>query len=287
MKAQLEKVISPPQGSFKCFTYKGETFDAPWHFHPEYELTYISKSNGMRYVGDSVMEFESGDLVLLGSNLPHCWKNTEHQKELAESIVVQWGENILGTGWVEKEEFMAIKNLLEVSLLGIKFNKRTSIEIGPRLQNMTKCPPFQKMISLLEILNILAKKEDFELLSRDTFNQKLNQDSNRKIDLIQNYVNDNFQNQITLKEISNLVLMNEETFCRFFKRTFGKSFFTFLNEYKIKLASKQLIETNKQVSEIAFLCGYESLPFFYRQFKKFMNCTPLAYRKKYVRAFSF
>ncbi len=286
MKAQLEKIMSPPQGSFKCFTYEGELFDAPWHFHPEFELTLILKSSGMRYVGDSVMEFEAGDLVLLGTNLPHCWKNTEHQKEPARSIVVQWEENVLGDGWLEKDEFIAIRKLLKTATLGIKFGKNTSNVIAPLLQNMTKCSPFKKIISLLEILHLLAQENDYEVLSRGTFSLKLNQGSYQQIDLIQNYVSDNYQHQITLKDISNLVLMSEETFCRFFKRTYGKSFFTFLNEYKIKLACKQLIETNKQVSEIAFLCGYESLPFFYRQFKKFMNCTPLVYQKKYAQAFS-
>ena len=107
-----------------------------------------------------------------------------------------------------------------------------------------------------------------------------------KIDLIQNYVGDNYHRQLTLAEVANIVGMSEETFCRFFKRSFNKSFFTFLNEYKVKLACKELIESNKQVSEIAFLCGYESLPFFYRQFKKFIGCSPLVYQKKYLKVFS-
>ena len=77
MKALLEKISNPAQSSFTIFYYSEKEFDAPWHFHPEYELTYIKSSSGMRYVGDSVLEFEAGDLVLLGPNLPHCWKNTD------------------------------------------------------------------------------------------------------------------------------------------------------------------------------------------------------------------
>lgn len=286
MKAQLEKITGSTQNSFKLFRYSKPQFDAPWHFHPEYELTYIAKSNGIRYVGDSVTEFEEGDFVLLGSNLPHCWKNVESQNENAESIVIQWNDDILGLGWQDKIEFAMIKNLLAVSTRGVKFNRDVTRRMKPALLNMPKQSSFDKLISFLCILQLLALSENYELLSGDNFTIKANLVESRNIDLVQNFVAKNYRNPISLREVSSLVAMTEETFCRFFKRTFNKSFFTFVNEYKIKRACKLLIESNDQVSEIAFESGYESLPFFYRQFKKFIGCTPLAYRKKYIRAFS-
>lgn len=281
MKAQLEKIISPAHGSFKVFRYKDERFDAPWHFHPEYELTYIVKSNGIRFVGDSVMEFEKGDLVLLGSNLPHCWKNMETQNEQAESVVVQWKNDLLGNGWLDASEFLPIKKVLMSAARGIKFDSSSNEKAMLLLNKMPELPPFEKVIALLTILNFLAASKNYELLSAPNFSPKLNQKTSNNIDRIQGYVAKNYRSRITLKDVSSLVAMTEETFCRFFKKSFNKSFFTFLNEYKVKLACKLLIESNKQVSEIAFECGYESLPFFYRQFKKFMGCSPLVYQKKY------
>lgn len=285
MKAQLEKIYSPAQGSFKVFMYEGEKFDAPWHFHPEYELTYIVSSDGMRYVGDNVMEFEAGDLVLLGANLPHCWKNTENSQGPAKSIVVQWKEDVLGDGWLDALEFNQIRRLLTLSSRGLKFNLNTNKEIVPILKEMCVQPPFEKMISLLRVLNVLAKNNTYEYLSGDNFSVKLDSEINNRINKIHDFVSENYKNRITLFEISSLVNMSEETFCRFFKRTFNKTFFTFLNEYKIKLACKFLIESDYQVTEIAFKCGYESLPFFYRQFNKFIGCSPLVYQQKYTSAF--
>lgn len=286
MKAQLERIISPIHNSFKVLSYSKPRFDAPWHFHPEFELTYIVSSSGIRYVGDSVSEFEKGDLVLLGSGLPHCWKNFEVQKDRAESIVLQWSEDILGHGWLDRNEFVQIKKLLKDSNRGAKFSKETVNRVVPLLFRINAQPPFERIISLLNILQILAVQGVYKLLSGDNFSMKTNLKESENIDLIQNYVAKNYLSPISLSEVSSLVTMTEETFCRFFKRTFNKSFFTFLNEYKVKRACKMLIESTKQVSEIAFESGYGSLPFFYKQFKKFTGCSPLAYRKKYIKAFS-
>lgn len=283
MKAHPEKIISPPQGSFKVFHYENEEFDAPWHFHPEFELTYIVNSGGIRYVGDSVMEFEAGDLVLLGANLPHCWKNTGTGGQLAKSIVVQWPEDLLGEGWLDKDEFIGIRKLLASASRGLQFDLKELDGVLPLLYELNDQAPFEKILSLLKVLHILAKGRHYKFLSGDNFTAKLNHRANERINQIHNFVRENYQNRITLAQISSLVNMSEETFCRFFKRTFNKTFFTFLNEYKIKLACKFLIESDQQVTEIAFQCGYESLPFFYRQFNKFMGCSPLAYQRKYAR----
>ena len=229
MKAQLEKITSPPHGSFKVFRYKGERFDAPWHFHPECELIYIVKSNGMRFVGDNVMEFEKGDLVLLGSNLPHCWKNLETQSEQAESVVVQWKNDLLGDGWLDTSEFLPIKKVLLSSTRGIKFDSKSNEKVVLLLNKMPELPPFEKLISLLTILNSLAASKDYKLLSADNFSPKLNQKTSKNIDCIQDYVAKNYRGHITLKDVSSLTAMTEETFCRFFKKSFNKSFFTFLH----------------------------------------------------------
>ncbi|WP_298474197.1 AraC family transcriptional regulator [uncultured Maribacter sp.] len=285
MKAQLEKIVSSPRSSFKVFLYSNTEFDAPWHFHPEFELTYITKSSGMRYVGDSVLEFEEGDLILLGANLPHCWKNTTEHKTTSESIVLQWKEDVIGEGWLSRTEFMDIKKLLILASRGVKFGKAVTKKIDPLLRGMISHSPFENIISLLQILNLLAHSKNKTVLSGDNFSPRLNDKVNVRINVIHDFVNKNYHRQITLTEIAGLVSMSEESFCRFFKKTFNKSFFTFLNEYKIKLACKLLIDSNKQVAEIAFLSGYESLPFFYRQFNKFIKCTPLVYQQKYARAF--
>ncbi|GAA4238362.1 AraC family transcriptional regulator [Postechiella marina] len=281
MKAQLEKISSPPQNSFKIFEFKEDEFDAPWHFHPEFELTFIVKSGGMRYVGDSVMEFEAEDLVLIGENLPHCWKNTEDNKEKSQSIVVQWGDDVMGAGWLNNPEFAGIARLLWSASRGVQFETVTVKKVAPLLVAMLKQEPFDKILTFLRVLKILSESKNKKYLSGVGFTSKLTSKSNERINKVHNFVKENYHRPIKLSEVASLVSMGEEPFCRFFKKTFNKTFFFFLNEYKINLACKFLIESDKRVSEVAFLSGYESLPFFYKQFKKLMGCSPLVYQKKY------
>lgn len=283
MKAQLERIFNSPEASFNAFMYRNIEFKTPWHFHPELELTYIVTSDGIRYVGDSVMEFEEGDLVLLGPNLPHCWKNTDVENQLASSIVLQWPKDVLGDHWIQKSEFTSIRELISRSSCGIKFNRSISSEIAPLLYQILEEAPFEKVLLLLRILQRLASTDDYELLSSEDL-PTIDLKASERIENIYNFVSENYRRKITLKEVADVVSLAEESFCRFFYKIFNKTFFTFLNEYKIKLACKLLIETDLQVSEIAYQCGYESLPFFYRQFKRCMGYSPLCYRKKFERA---
>lgn len=281
MKAQFEKISSSTNSSFNAFIYEDENFDAPWHFHPEYELTYIVKGEGIRYVGNNVEKFENGDFVLVGSNLPHCWKNTIQNKGSVKSIVFQWNEAILGDNWIEKNEFQNIKNLLKKASKGVKFNLKNSKKMELELNKILTKSPFEKLLRFIQLLEDLSAFKEVETLTSTGFTPSLNLKANNRIDKVYDFVQENYDKKIKLQEVSALVSMGDEAFCRFFKKSLNKSFFTFVNEYRINLACKMLIETNKQVSQIAYDCGYESLPFFYRQFQKFMGCSPLQFKKMY------
>ncbi|MFD1315188.1 AraC family transcriptional regulator [Namhaeicola litoreus] len=281
MKAQFEKIPNNHH-SLHAFIYENKDFDAPWHFHPEYELTYIVKGKGIRYIGNNIQKFEEGDFVLIGSNLPHCWKNTHQGSGSVKSIVFQWNESMLGADWLEKDEFYNIKMLLKKASKGILFKKSYAKKSLDKLYSIISKPPLNKLLSFLSLLEELSSEEDIDILTSAGFSPNLNLKANYRIDIVYDYVKVNYKNKIMLDEVSGLVSMGNEAFCRFFKKSLNKSFFTFINEYRINLASKMLIETNKQVSQIAYDCGYESLPFFYRQFQKFMHCSPLVFRKKYL-----
>ncbi|WP_282122263.1 AraC family transcriptional regulator [Algibacter mikhailovii] len=283
MKAQFEKIPSSLSNSFYAFKYENLHFDAPWHFHPEYELTYIVKGTGIRYVGNHIQEFNAGDFVLIGSNLPHCWKSDHQYKDTVKSIVIQWDNDLLGEGWLEKNEFKHIKILLQKSSKGIRFETINSKKTINTLTSILNKNGFEKMLLFLKLLEELSTLNTTKTLTSEGFSPKLNRKSNDRIDKVYDYVQENYSHKIVLSEVSNLVNMGDESFCRFFKKSLNKSFFTFVNEYRINLSCKLLIETNKQVSQIAYDCGYESLPFFYRQFQKFMNCSPLQFKKKYLK----
>jgi AraC-like DNA-binding protein len=256
-----------------------QEFDFPWHYHPEFELTFISQSQGVRYVGNNIENFSDHDLVLLGSNLPHCWINTAGQEQPSGAIVVYLNQELIQ--WLTSGQFDAINQLFEKSSRGVKFSKDIAVRVKSKLYKLLNSSPFEKYILLLDILNELSTTNEFELLSQNNFSYELDYTNNERINAVYQFVRVNYQRKISLGEVAAHVSMSEEYFSRFFSKSLMKPFFSFLNEYRIGKASKLLIETDKQVSQICYSVGFESIPFFYRQFKKIKESSPQAYRLKY------
>jgi AraC-like DNA-binding protein len=283
MKAAYKSISLLGSRSFKVVRQDNkQEFDFPWHYHPEFELTYIPNSQGIRYVGNNIENFGGNDLVLLGSNLPHCWINASEQGEPPGAVVIYLDKALVS--WLCNEQFDAVSLLFEKSNQGIKFSRRVALQLESRLYDLLHADPFGKYIILLQILKELSSTSEFSLLSQMGFIYELNSTNNERINAVYEYVRKNYQKKITLGEVATHVNMSEEYFSRFFSKSLMKSFFTFLNEYRINRACKLLIQTDKQVTEICYSAGFESIPFFYRQFKKIMHCPPQAYRLQYQNA---
>lgn len=287
MKPHYKPISSDESKLFKTVIQKNEKeFEYPWHYHPEYELTYILASHGVRYVGNSMENFFDDDLVLIGSNLPHCWIDTPDQQQPASAIVVYLKEEFLDKTWMQSCEFEGIRNLLDLSNKGIKFDKAVALKLKDRCLELYKLPSLKKLMLLLQILQELAQTTQYHFLCEQGFTYELNHVNNERINVVYKFIEKHYQQKISLTDIATQVNMSEEYFSRFFSKIMKKSFFEFLNEYKINRACKMLIETDKQVSETCYASGFESIPFFYRQFKKFKKCQPKNYRLNYQKALS-
>lgn len=277
----------PVQSSSNLFTCvlqeTREEFDYPWHFHPEYELTYILTSHGDRYVGNSIENFFEHDLVLIGPNLPHCWINAADSQQNVRAIVIYLKEGFLDQTWMQSHELESIHQLLKLSSKGIKFERALALKMKERLFRLIRLEPFERLVALLQILNDLAQSNDFSLLCQQGFSCELDTINNERINKVYKFIVNHYQQKIRLKDIASEVSMTEDYFSRYFSKIMKKSFFEFLNEFKINKACKLLIESDMQVSAICYAVGYESVPFFYRQFKKFKHCQPKTYRSKYQK----
>src|SRR5690349_10245046 len=122
MQPLLIKVNVPQKSSFSINRYRyDDQFPGIWHFHDEFELTLIEKSLGSRMVGDHIERFKVGDLVLIGKNLPHTWRNDEESKAaVSEALVIHFLEDFLGETFFSLPEMYKIKRLLERSKRGLK-----------------------------------------------------------------------------------------------------------------------------------------------------------------------
>jgi len=232
-------------------------------------------------VGNEFENFRADDLIFLGPNLPHCWKNTNCQNCEASALVIQWKEDLLGKDWLETKEFGAVKKLHNLSTRGIRFSPKLAINLKENLLQIAEADPFRKLMILLDILNILALSTDYEIVCKRDYTNNTNLMDSERINTVYQYVKNNYMQKITLQSIASTVFMSEESFSRFFSKIMKKTFFSFLNEYRINEACKLLIETEQQIVQVCYASGYETIPFFYRQFKKFKNCSPQFYRSKF------
>jgi AraC-like DNA-binding protein len=277
MKAVFEKIDLKDASSILAFEYAEDYFDAPWHFHPEYELTYIVKSYGTRYVGNHIASYEPHELVLLGPNLPHCWKHDNNQDVKATSIVIQWPEKLMKGLPV----FQQISNLLKLSQRGVLFKEFPQEAIHAKMQDIVKATEVSKYIKLIGLLDEISQFSEKTMLAGNSYTFDLSNDTNRRIDKVQRFVSKNYHKKIKLQEVADELKMTEQSFSRFFSKTMQRPFFVYLNEFRVNYASRFLLETDLHVKEIGYNCGYESLPFFYQQFKKFKGYSPLSFRKMY------
>jgi AraC-like DNA-binding protein len=281
MKAHYRPVLPLESNSFRAEHQVREKFDSPWHYHSDYELTLILSSNGVRYVGNHFEDFYEHDLVLLGPDLPHCWTTLGQQYAPASAIVIQWREDFLGGDWINCKEFEIFKNLFNLSQKGVKFDECVAFKLKEKFLKLVNLQPLHKLTSLLEILQELTFTTHFHTLCDQNYKHKLNQTDNERLKTVFQFVDNNFSEKVNLKQLSAKVCMTEESFSRFFSKVMNKPFFFFLNEYRINMACKLLLETDMSVASICYQIGYESFPFFFRQFKKFKKCTPQKFRKQY------
>lgn len=278
MKPVLEPILLGEKKTIHGFRYEAPDFETPWHFHPQHELTYIEESVGTKLVGDYVGPFEPGELVLLRSNLPHCWKNVHQKDKLSRSIVVQWNKGV----FPKVPELEIVFSLLRTAAKGILFDKTQSAELLPLI---TVLPSLQGHNAYIQLLHLLTKLSscNYQTLSETSFTDDLPTEYGSRMSKVHDFVSKNFNRKIYLRDLADLASMSEQSFSRFFTKMMGRSFFTYLNEYRINIAARMLLDGDHSVSQIGYVCGYESLPFFHKQFNKYKGYTPLGYRKKHYK----
>ena len=283
IKASYE-VLQPASGhSFLIRKFSKIAFDAPYHFHEEFELTYIVNGKGKRYVGSHMEDFSTGDLVLLGSNLPHCWK-LEAETPDASAIVIQFSANFLGDEFFNKIELQGIKKLFHKSASGIRFNSVTKNIVNRILRQMTEEKSnFKMLIGLLQILQHLAISNEYTLLDQQRSVAEQSRAEQERINPVFAYLVENFREQVSLNVASGIANMTPNAFCKYFKKITRKTFMETVIEYRLNYATQQLIQTDEPISKISFESGFGDVSHFYKMFKHKMHQSPLNYRRNFMR----
>ncbi len=256
-----------------------------WHFHDEYEIAYVEKGGGTRFVGDSIEPYEAGDLVLLGANLPHEWKS-DYTGDIksdysSRSLALYFLRDFPGKAFYALPEMEKINVLLRHSHRGVKVRDQRRKEIVHRkLCKMLHLTGVDKLMTLFSILEDIADAKESELLASQAFIDSYRNTRDLRINQVYKYINDHFKQDITLSELSAEINMTPNSFCRYFKKVTNKTPIEYLNEIRVAYACRLLVRGDKTISQCAFESGFNNLANFNRRFKIVNGQTPKEYIRK-------
>jgi AraC-like DNA-binding protein len=258
-----------------------------YYYHPQVELVYFEKSDGMCIIGDKVHIIQEGDIFLLGSNLPHLFRNDEKyldKKRKVRIIVLHFLPEFWGRQFLELPDLKAIRMLLKKAERGILVEGSAKRKVKERMCEMLEGNGPDRIILLLQTLAVIARSKELKMLLPIGFQSQLDTENEERINNVYAYTLKNFQNKIHTKEIARIAHLSEHSFCRYFKNKTGKTFTQFLHEIRIKHACKLLSESRMSISQVIYESGFINYANFFRYFKQLTGKTPAEYQKLSLEA---
>jgi AraC-like DNA-binding protein len=284
MQAALEHIPHSTEASFLVKQRDDRRFDFWWHFHPECELNFIEHSRGRRLVGDAIAEYDDGDLVLIGPDVPHAWSShADGHVRRHRSIVVQFLPGFLGEEFLRRSELTAIARLLERSRRGLQFVGPVQQRVGRQIQELPRMQGMSRLLVLLSILDELAAAEARPLASAG-YVPNLHQGNIRRVNEVLAFIEEHFTERITQADAARIVHLTPSAFSRFFHQSVGKGFKRHVNELRIGRACRLLIETDRPITEIALESGFTNLANFNRRFLEQKGMSPRRFRTHWAEA---
>jgi AraC-like DNA-binding protein/mannose-6-phosphate isomerase-like protein (cupin superfamily) len=288
MEPRFETVEVDAASSFRSMWFTCENFagDHTWHYHPEFELTWVIRSHGTRFIGDNIEPYRAGDLVLVGPDLPHCWHDESEGGESPEAVVVQFRPETFGRDFLDLPEFEPIKRLFRASKCGLHVDGETALRVQELLRALFEKKGIARLIGLLDILRVLAESEtDLRYLASADYHitNDITELNRQRVELIHRYVRQNLASDINQADVAKLVGLTPPAFSRFFRRATGQTFVGFVNILRINEVCRTMTESSECITNIAMNCGYNNIANFNRQFLALKGMNPSQFRERHLR----
>lgn len=265
------------------------------HIHQELELVHIERGSLKLVIGDNVVNVSDDDLLLIGSKVPHVWPmridgNQLKAGKLEVNHTAKWPPsglefkfvkflpNFAGSTLWRVPSMLPVEELVfRTSQYGLRLKGNLKEEIIRLMDEMMSVTPGKQLICLLQILEEIAEKGEYDLLNKK---RELVQDDAR-VNKIISYLLANYHKKLSLEEVAHVVFLNKNSVCNYFRKHYNKTIFQVLHEIRIKKACYLLMNTDDSIENISSQTGYFSQALFNRKFKEILNTTPIAYRKKF------
>lgn len=284
MKELLEEIQLKQDESFFIGVFQDHIDQTYWHYHQEYELSFITEGSGKRIVGDSIEKFNPGDLILIGPRIPHAWfsekkHRRQHSGRTLESVYLQFTEKILPDPLTSLPELARINRALQLSERGIRITGSTLNEVSGIMLQLPYLKGFRRLMHFYEIMHIIGSCDEHVSLASEGYIRNRLETTNSRVKRIHEFLIKNYQEDIDLKSVAEVAHMAPASVCRFFKQSTGKTIFGYLNKIKIDYSCQLLLHTDLNIEDISYNCGFNNLSHFNKQFRKFWGTSPSRFRK--------
>lgn len=279
MRTEFERIIPDEGSSFRLLheNLSVQEFTWDYHYHPEYEIVCVLGATGRRHVGNHLSYYESGDLVLIGPNLPHAgfgYGAVGHY----EQVVLQFLDNFLGDSFFNSPEVSGVREMFERSKQGLAFHGETKRIVSERLKKLSQFSHFEKLIELLELFHILAGSEEYTLLNDTGKRYDFNQKDQFRLSKVYQFVEQNYQKAIEIQDVASVASLTVPAFCNYFKKVTNQTFTDFVNEYRINKATNMLTQ-GETVADACFKSGFNNVSYFGRVFRNMKGRSPSEFGK--------
>ncbi|HMK26041.1 MAG TPA: AraC family transcriptional regulator [Chitinophagaceae bacterium] len=287
MRPQLLKVLKGPGHSFSIRRDLVPHINNRWHYHREVELIHFKKGDGTQFIGDNIKRFKAGDVVLVGSNLPHYWRFDdayfeENPRTTADVRVVHFCEDFWGNNFLDLPENVGIKSVLEKAKRGLQITGKTKQGVAEILEELLNTEGTQRIILLIKALLIICGCKQLETLASMGFKPDFMESENDRINNIYDFTLKNFKRPILLEEIASIANISPNSFCRYFKSRTRKTYSQFLIEIRVGHACKMLIESHLSIKQLCYESGFNNFTSFHKYFKMITGKSPLIYQKEFI-----
>lgn len=285
MKPVFEQTPQTQWESFHCEVVRGSSYNAAWHFHPEYQITLVIKSSGHRLVGDKISPLHAGDLVLLGSNLPHVWQQDETGRcssgNAVHAIIVRFLETFAGKDFLEIPEMAPVRRLLRRAARGLQVTGTTRDLVAEKMRRLPAANGLGRISELLSILDVLTRSQELKPIASPGFLPTLESSDQERMQRVCHYINAHLAETIERGEAARQAHLSEGAFSRFFKLRTGKTLPRYVNELRVGRACRRLAEEDAKIAGIALECGFANLANFNRRFREITRRSPSDYRRQF------
>jgi len=285
MPAKLEKPALRDNESFFIGIFQDNLEKSTWHYHNNYEISFITEGSGKRIVADSIEEFQPGDLAFIGLNLPHVWIADKEKKipsnRTLEMVFLQFSPNVLSPQLLSLPEFSNVKKALDFSERGIQIVGQTLNDVSEIMLQLPYLNSFDRMLQFFMLMDIIGKSDNNIQLASKKYLKTRFKTGNKRIAAIHEFLMNNYREEVDLKGLAMLVNMAEGSLCRFFKMNMGITIFEYLNQIKTEFACKLLMDKDLSILEVCLDSGFNNISHFNKQFKKLTGVPPSEYRKRF------